>query len=433
LVSIFGLSRDETLLVLQAQRWNEEMAMERYMEDEGGLREAAGLPHEREPEATYKTGADDVVRKIPSICPICCDDTTDFYGLSCTHLYCRDCYSQYISTQILRGTAIKCPEPGCGRALPHLFIARTAGDATYHAYLESVTKLYITASKSIKYCPAPDCGRIVASNSVPASAVGSIPIVECLARHLFCFACNYENHVPAPCFVTQQWIAKCKDDSETANWISSHTNNCPKCESAIEKNGGCNHMVCKSCQTEFCWICMGDWKLHGTAYYQCNRFNDKDPETVAERTKKDSARWSLKRYIHYYNLFQNHDLSLRQDCKLFEKKIEPQIVALRDVRHLSVSDILFFFDAHEALVACRKALKWTYVIAYYLQKTNFQEIFESNQDFLTSSIEELSQAFVQGRVEQMYQNKKVFVERASLVRRRKDIMVEAANAGLKDG
>lgn len=34
------------------------------------------------------------------------------------------------------------------------------------------------------------------------------------------------------------WIKKCQDDSETSNWISANTKDCPKCKSAIEKNGG---------------------------------------------------------------------------------------------------------------------------------------------------------------------------------------------------
>lgn len=41
----------------------------------------------------------------------------------------------------------------------------------------------------------------------------------------------------------------------------------------IEKDGGCNHMVCKntSCRMEFCWICLGPWEPHGSSWYNCNR------------------------------------------------------------------------------------------------------------------------------------------------------------------
>ncbi|WAQ88270.1 hypothetical protein PtA15_9A397 [Puccinia triticina] len=58
---------------------------------------------------------------------------------------------------------------------------------------------------------------------------------------------------------------KCKDDSEMANWISANTKECTRCHLTIEKNGGCNHVTCKKCKPEFCWVCTGIWADHGTA------------------------------------------------------------------------------------------------------------------------------------------------------------------------
>jgi len=57
--------------------------------------------------------------------------------------------------------------------------------------------------------------------------------------------CSLENHQPATCSIVKMWLKKCADDSETANWISCNTKECPKCHATIEKNGGCNHMQCK--------------------------------------------------------------------------------------------------------------------------------------------------------------------------------------------
>ncbi|KAH8392980.1 hypothetical protein KR200_007210 [Drosophila serrata] len=55
--------------------------------------------------------------------------------------------------------------------------------------------------------------------------------------------------------VLQKWNEKSVDNSETSNWITANTKECPKWSVTIEKVGGCNHMVCKNqnCKNEFCW------------------------------------------------------------------------------------------------------------------------------------------------------------------------------------
>lgn len=55
------------------------------------------------------------------------------------------------------------------------------------------------------------------------------------------------------------------------------------------------HMTCKKCKYEFCWICMGEWSAHGTSWYNCNRYDDKK-ETGKDATSKSRA--SLERYLH---------------------------------------------------------------------------------------------------------------------------------------
>ena len=52
------------------------------------------------------------------------------------------------------------------------------------------------------------------------------------------FTCNKEGHTPIDCEKVKEWEKKCKDDSETANWIASNTKDCPKCGVPIEKNDG---------------------------------------------------------------------------------------------------------------------------------------------------------------------------------------------------
>ena len=48
------------------------------------------------------------------------------------------------------------------------------------------------------------------------------------------------------CSLLNRWKKKCDDDSETFNWIHANTKECPHCQATIEKDGGCNHVVCRN-------------------------------------------------------------------------------------------------------------------------------------------------------------------------------------------
>eukprot|EP00658_Telonema_sp_P-2_P004513 TRINITY_DN11684_c0_g1_i2.p1 TRINITY_DN11684_c0_g1~~TRINITY_DN11684_c0_g1_i2.p1 ORF type:complete len:372 (-),score=59.04 TRINITY_DN11684_c0_g1_i2:202-1317(-) len=47
-----------------------------------------------------------------------------------------------------------------------------------------------------------------------------------------------------------------------AAWKLVKTAPCPKCGVDIEKNGGCPHMHCAHCNTDFCWSCMMPYDRH---------------------------------------------------------------------------------------------------------------------------------------------------------------------------
>ena len=103
---------------------------------------------------------------------------------------------------------------------------------------------YVGNNKKLKFCPYPSCTYTVSCPSAASkTALSSIvPIVNCAASedHKFCFGCHIESdHRPVICAVAKLWLKKCRDDSETANWIKSNTKECSKCQSTIEKNGGC--------------------------------------------------------------------------------------------------------------------------------------------------------------------------------------------------
>ena len=69
--------------------------------------------------------------------------------------------------------------------------------------------------------------------------------VECACGVAFCFKCSKAPHSPCTCKMWDLWEEKINGDSETRNWLAANTKPCPKCDKPVEKNGGCNHVVCK--------------------------------------------------------------------------------------------------------------------------------------------------------------------------------------------
>jgi ariadne-2 len=57
-------------------------------------------------------------------------------------------------------------------------------------------------------------------------------------------------------------------------------------------------MQCYNCKHDFCWMCLGDWKSHGSEYYECSRY--KENPNIAHESVHAQAREALKKYLHYY-------------------------------------------------------------------------------------------------------------------------------------
>lgn len=109
-----------------------------------------------------------------------------------------------------------------------------------HAYAQFdlyLSRSFIEESKTLRYCPSPGCDRVAVG-----SAVSTVKCTACLAP--FCFRCGEEGHELVSCVQLGVWALKCQNESETANWILVNTKKCPKCQTRIEKNQGCNHITC---------------------------------------------------------------------------------------------------------------------------------------------------------------------------------------------
>lgn len=385
---ILQVRKEDAAILLRHFRWNKERLMEDYMDKKEKVLEASGL-------GLSNTGPPSLDVIPGFMCEICCEDEGGLqsFAMKCGHRYCVDCYRQYLAQKIREegeAARIQCPADGCPRIIDARSLDLLVTSELNERYNQLLNRTYVEDNDKLKWCPAPDCENAVECGIKKKDLDKIVPTVACACGHRFCFGCILNDHQPAPCELVKRWLKKCADDSETANWISANTKECPKCNSTIEKNGGCNHMTCRKCKNEFCWMCMGVWSEHGTSWYNCNRFEEKSGTDARDAQAK--SRVSLERYLHYYNRYANHEQSARLDKDIYQKT-EKKMVQLQAESGMSWIEVQYLNSASQALQTCRQTLKWTYAFAFYLAKNHKTTIFEDNQADLEMAVESLSEMF----------------------------------------
>ncbi|KAJ3757197.1 hypothetical protein EV360DRAFT_46521 [Lentinula raphanica] len=470
---IFGVEPPIASLLLRHADWNKEPLIEKYMENATKVLVDAGvaIPEpvaEPTPVRTHhsvdKLSSTGSASRQPEqktfTCPICFDDSPSLKPLSliCGHAACSGCWNAYTVSKIRDEAehSIRCMTEGCAIVAPDDFIhdillsdAAAPPDSdpdsnqtAWVRFQELLVRSFVGANPKLKFCPYPGCTNTV---SCPAAASKSVlttmvPIVSCGAKgiprdaseHIFCFGCPIESdHRPVVCAVARLWLKKCEDDSETANWIKSNTKECSQCQSTIEKNGGCNHMTCKKCKYEFCWVCMGPWSEHGTAWYSCNRYDEKGG--VEARDAQSRSRASLERYLHYYNRWANHEQSAKLSIELYAKT-EKKMEDMQITSSLTWIEVQFMRKAVEVVERCRSTLKWTYAMAYYLAKGNEKDLFEDNQRDLEKAVEDLSELLESPiESENIPVLRQKVTDKTVYVQKRNEIVLEDTATGFQDG
>lgn len=320
-------------------------------------------------------------------CPICCLDANHLTGLGCGHAFCHNCWVMYLSTKIMeegQSGRITCAAHDCYMLVDDQTVLPLVTDPKVRLrYQQLITNSYVECNKQMRWCPKPECGHAV------KVVYPEFQPVKCVCGTKFCFLCGDNWHEPVKCDLIRKWKKKCDDDSETSHWIAANTKECPKCHVTIEKNGGCNHMICKNseCKTEFCWVCLGAWHHHGSSWYSCNRFDE--TESKAARDAQERSRALLQRYLFYCKRYMNHMASLKFENKLYASVKEK----MREMQQHNMSwiEVQFLNRAVDVLCQCRQTLMYTYVFAYYQSKTNQSLIFEDNQRDLENATETLSE------------------------------------------
>ncbi|XP_070570683.1 ankyrin repeat and IBR domain-containing protein 1-like isoform X2 [Ptychodera flava] len=461
--------------LLRNHEWSRENLLESWMKDPVACCDAAGakppsdiavdnsvMGHRIHASDNGYTTHEDI------ICDICAGNISrseDPVDMPCNHQFCRICWESYLTGKIQEGDAhnILCPAYNCTKLVPLETIENLVSRDMARRYLQFDIKAFVDSNPHIKWCPAPGCGRAVKYPEGEATARGSASnysappptskSVDCGTGHFFCWDCLGEAHEPCSCENLKIWHEKIteikpeelsnttKDSESAANflWLVTNSKPCPKCNSPIQKNEGCNHMKCTKCKYDFCWVCLEPWNKHGSAtggYFRCNRYeavqkaDEKSGVVIQEAEEKNRRMQELNKFVHYYTRYKNHENSFKLEQPLIRSAKEKMMVlakAVTDSANAS-SETQFIVEAINELLKARRVLKFSYAYGYYLEDDNrTKTIFEFMQTELEEATETLSQMVARPYLRTPRYK---IIQAAQLVQRKRHEFLSAVSKGL---
>ena len=281
-------------------------------------------------------------------CEVCYEEIykadRDLNKIPCGHLFCTNCWFNYLKTSISEAKVdkIKCMDHGCNQIISEEFILNHIKDNNnlVEKYKKFKKRAEIIKDKNKKLCPKPDCDSYIKKSN-------KSKYVRCQNGHEYCFDCLNPPHGNKPC---DQKLEK-----QFMKWKKGkRVKRCPRCQIYTEKNEGCNHMTCVNCKYQWCWLCEGQYSYDHYRQGQCRG---------QQFTRADN----LKEALRLVNAFGLHKIFT---C-VFPRVNGPfDLDAYIWLKYLAI--LGFWLFGYGVLYA--------FVVIIYLEKnTNFEE--ERNENF----------------------------------------------------
>ncbi|CAO3565231.1 unnamed protein product [Mortierella alpina] len=176
--------------------------------------------------------------------------------MPCDHGLCLSCLQSFLTNAATQHQArfpTLCPQPGCRTPIPTESAELVLDPETLEIWYRKLAEIYV-ANKVC--CPRPECRSIIDLDDRDGTAV-TCP--EC--KSSFCAACAVPFHRGLSCeqYQAQSQGGDSEEDRAMLQLVRDrHWRHCPSCRFVIEKQQGCNHMVCH-CGQSFCYKCGQLW------------------------------------------------------------------------------------------------------------------------------------------------------------------------------
>jgi len=185
----------------------------------------------------------------PRLCPICFtfieNQETLIILPECHHIFCKDCFIQYLQTEIstLRALKIKCPQEGCSHPLNTSLLQELLSPETFQIYQKRIVDKVqsFKASEGQHYCPKSGCSELLHLTPDTKST-------SCICGACICNECGDFYHEGKTCF-------EALDPEFEAYVESNNIRFCFMCKTKMTRVEGCTHITCPICDYEWCWLC----------------------------------------------------------------------------------------------------------------------------------------------------------------------------------
>ncbi len=197
-------------------------------------------------------------------CPICFDskNSNEIITLPCQDQACANCLTQWITLKTSENNytiddQTPCIMAGCKKDLCLQEIYNKIPILSQQKMDEVLLQVYFSKQCDIRKCPNFNC-----------SFAGIIDTKSPCTFPLQCDLCETKWRDKQHFTTFEKIIDYLKNLSNvnaeelSQSWIKQKSKQCPDCHVNIEKNGGCDHMTCRNCGHQFCWICSRKYPKH---------------------------------------------------------------------------------------------------------------------------------------------------------------------------
>jgi ariadne-1 len=350
-----------------------------------------------------------------SSCEICFESIEgEIRTWKCGHKICNECFQGYLVEKVSNNAClavISCPGFRCDTILSDDEVMNSlTNEMDRKKYMQVIANEFVVTNRMLRWCSAPNC-----TNAIEVNDTVKQPAVRCSCGNTFCFLCSNFIHDLISCDLVKRYETLKASDYGSTHWIAKHCKPCPSCKNEIEKNGGCNHMTCRHCHHEFCWLCMEKWAGHKAC-------------SGTSKTPENASKTVARKLVACVSKHGTMIDSIKRDEQIYKR-----FVVIRDLQKSEHwFRVEYVKDAIDTILKCRRLLCDSFIMELFVENTDCTQwgCFTINQQDLMRATEELSHLLEYQITEKNYlEMKNILINDAAFCKGLYKAMYEIAKEG----